>query len=245
MGISCAGLTDIPNPFATQTPTPTNTFTPSPTSTVTPSPTATLPPPSTPAPSGAQKKKLLARTTLFIDYDNKYRFVLPEEWVAIPFNKGEFSSALGELAENNPDLVESAAAFKDLDPDVVRLLALNRDPKFFVNGAATNLSVTAVKDGVLSAMPLSFITGVLEESFKQSGVKVITEGVNTIRNIHGIEVEFIDTEQSANGSTIAQRLMIFQSNRKVIVITLTTLKQFAKDVFLASDLICATIEPVR
>src|SRR5919108_3290732 len=87
--LSCAGLTDISNPFAIETPTQTSTFTPSPTSTITPSSTPTLRPTPTPPPSGVETKKLFARTTLFIDYDNKYRLVLPEEWVAIPFNKSE------------------------------------------------------------------------------------------------------------------------------------------------------------
>ena len=242
--LSCQGVAGF-NPFATETPTPTNTFTPTPTFTVTPSPTPTRTPTSTPAPTGVQVEEQADGTSLFIDYDNKYQLVLPEEWVVIPFNQSDLSAAIDELAKDSPELVESAEAFRGLDPDVVRAVALNKDPKFFVNGAATNLNITAIENEMLSAMPLSFITGALEESFEQNGAKVLTQGVNIMDNPHGVEIEYMDIEQSIAGSQVLQRLIVFQSNDKLIMITITTLKQIGSAAFSSSEPIAGSIELLK
>ena len=195
MMVSCSGVSDLPNLFATETPTPTNTFTPSPTFTVTPSPTATLTATATPMPTGTSFEEQSNGSTLFTDYDNRYQLILPADWFVIPLNKDDLSAALDKLAEDNPDLIASAETFKDMDSDVLRLAALNMDRKYFAGGYASNMTVTAIQDATLSAMPLSFITGVLEETFQQQGLQVLTNDVNTIDNANSVEIEHIDVEQ--------------------------------------------------
>lgn len=236
--ISC-GVSSLPF-LATETPTSTATFTPSPT--LTPSSTPTLTPTATPLPTGVQTEEQADGSTLFNDYDNKYQLVLPKEWVVIPFDQDELGVLVDELSKDNPKFEDAAAAFKNLDPDVFRLVALNQDKKYFESGAVPNVNITAIENDVLSAMPLSFVVGALEESFKQGGTKVVSEGVNTIDNLNGVEIEYLDIEQEANGLKIAQRLLVFQSNGKLILVTLTAPVDFKADVFASGDLIGASIE---
>src|SRR6266508_6408975 len=82
--LSCSGVADISNLFATETPTPTNTFTPTSTFTPSPTPAPTQTPSPTPLPTGINIEEQSDGSTLFIDYDNKYQLVLPSDWLIIP-----------------------------------------------------------------------------------------------------------------------------------------------------------------
>ena len=244
---SCSGVSAFPNLFATETPTPTNTFTPTPTPTLTPSPTSTSTstPSPTPAPTGIGVDQQIDGSTLFTDYDNKYRLMLPDDWLVIPFRKDAFAEAVNKLAKENPQLAAAAEAFQNMDPSMFRLVAINTNAKYLKNRFASNLNITAYGDPILSSMPLSFVTGALEEQFKQSGIKVVTKGVNIIENSRGVDVEYIDTEQTAAGSKIVQRVLVFQTKDKLVMIAITTLPQFSKDVFAEGDIIGGSIELLK
>lgn len=240
-GISC-GVSGIPF-LATETPTPTATFTPSPTPT--PTSTPTLTPTATPLPTGILIEPQADGSTLFSDFDNKYQLILAEEWIPIPFDQGELGTLVDQLSQDNPKFKDAAEAFKDLDPDVFRLVALNQNPDYLENGGAPNISITALADKVLASMPLSFVTGALEESFAQRGTKVVSTGVNTIANSNGVEVEFLDIEQDASGIKVFQRLVVFQTEDKLILITVTTSENFKAEVFASADEIGASIKLLK
>jgi hypothetical protein len=238
------GVADIPNPFATDTPTPTLTFTPSPTSTPSPTPTSTPTntPTATPRPTGVATESLSNGKNLFIDYDNKYQLTLSDEWVIIPIDKADLDAMLTKLSKENPDLAKSAEAFKNLDANVVRMVALNSNRDYLSNGNATNINITALSNPMLATMPISFITGALEESFTKQGMKVLTTGVNIIDNTQGLDVEYIDIEQSLKGAKIQQRIILFQSNEKLIMITISTMPQFKDKIFQVAEEIGTSIE---
>jgi hypothetical protein len=238
--ISC-GVSNLPF-LATETPTPTMTFTPSPTSTPSSTPTPTIVPSATPQPTGVHNDKQEDGSTLFSDYDNKYQLMLMEEWVAIPFDQGELGALVDQLSKDNPKFKDAAAAFRNLDPDVFRLVALNQNKKYFETGAVPNMNITALDNNILSTMPLAFVTGALEESFKKNGMKVVSEGVNIIDNPNGVEIEFLDIEQEVNGIKVAQRIIVFQSNGKLIMITLTSPENFKEEVFTFADAIGASVK---
>lgn len=245
--LSCSGVSDISNLFATETPTPTITYTPSPTFTPSPTPTETLTPsPSpTPVPTGIDIQKQSDGSTLFIDYDNKYKLVLPEDWLVIPFDKSAYANAMNELAKDNPQLAAAAKAFENVDPKTFRLVAINTNPKFAKNTFASNLNVTAYDDALMGGMPLAFVTGALEEQFKRNGAKVLTQNVNVTENSHGVDIEFIQTEQTANNIKFQQKILVFQSNGRLIMIAFTTLPQFSKDLFVEADMIGASVEIMK
>ncbi len=207
---------------------------PTATETQTPSPTS--------LPTGINVEKQSDGTTLFIDYDNKYQLTFPKDWTVIPFKKDDFTNVISKLAEENPQLAAAAQSFKDMDPNVFRLVALNTDSKYVMNTFASNLNITAYADQLLGSMPLEFVTGALEEQFKKNGLTVLTNGVNVVENSHGVNIEYIDTERTAKGSKIVQRVLVFQSNQKLVMIAFTTLPQFSKDVFAEGDAIGGSIE---
>lgn len=132
-------------------------------------------------------------------------------------------------AEENPELADELNALKDMkgvDTDILRGVALYADKNYIYKGYATNISILAIKDPTLAAMPLAFITGVLEEQFKQNGAKILTQGVNEIDNSNGVEVEYIDIENNitilGTKQTIDQRMVLFLANNKLIMIQLST-----------------------
>ncbi len=244
-GISCNAV-NVPF-LATETPTPTATFTPSPTPspTLTPSPTPTLVPTATHPSTGIWTDEQPDGSSLVTDYDNQYRFVMAGGWTIIPLSAGDLSDILEELAGENPELTETAELFKELDPDVIRIVAVNNDPKYTTDGYGTNLTVAAIEDQFASSMPISLLTGGFEQSFAQSGAVNITSKSRT--NNKGVEIGIVEYSQNTPTAAgvnvdVRARVIFFQVNGKLIMITLATHQQFSEEIFASLDGLAETIE---
>lgn len=235
IGMSC-NMANIGSVFATETPTPTSTYTP--TSTFTPSPTSTSTatptntPTATPLPTGVLTDEQADGSTLFVDYDNQYQLIIPADWLVIPLSSNEIFDILEEIAETNPAFEEIADSFLQLDPDIIRIIAVNENRKYTTSGFATNLTITAIEDKLMSSMPLDFVTGALEESLKQQGAKLVSEFEPAARNANGVEIaefEFEQTTTTSTGASVRVRsgTLLFQSDGKLIMVQLTTQQQFA------------------
>lgn len=249
--LSC-GMSDIGGIFATETPTPTSTFTPTPTFTPSPTPTSTptSTPTATPLPTGAKSEEQADGSTLFTDYDNQYQIVIPNGWLVIPLSTGDVADILEMVAEENPELKDTAEAFSQLDPDLIRVIAVNGDPKYISNGFSTNLTVTAIEDKLMSSMPLDFVTGAVEESLKQQGATLVSEFQPASTNANGVEIgtfEFQQENPTATGARVKaqSKALVFQSNGKLIMIQLTMLQQFAGELMPTLDQILETIKLIE
>jgi hypothetical protein len=244
----------LTNLFATITPTPTNTPTVTPTPTITPSPTPTntpIPTPTfTPIPTGVKTDELSNGNTLFTDYDNKFQVELPSDWVIIPLKADDMAKILEKLSKENPDAANMAKALSDLDPDVIRVVALNKNPKYSVSGFVTNLNVTAIQDKVASTMPMAFVTAMIEDSLKQNKAKVLTNGANVSNNENGVEIGLVEVEQksiTANGRSLVMylRVILFQNQGKLMMVTLSTPKQFAQTAVEDLNVIAKTVKLLK
>lgn len=247
-GISCR-VVNIPF-LATETPTPTVTFTPTSTATSTPTPSSTpTPVPTATHPStGIWADEQPDGSSLVTDYDNQYRFVMAGEWTIIPLSTDDLSEILAELAGENPELAQTAELFKQLDPDVIRVVAVNNDPKYATDGYATNLNVAAIEDQFASSMPISFLAGGFEQSFAQGGAVNITSESRT--NNNGVEIGIIEYSQNtpttAGASVnVRARMIFFQVKGKLIMITLATHQQFSEEIFASLDDLTETIELMK
>jgi hypothetical protein len=180
-----------------------------------------------------------------VDYDNKFKFTLPADWVIIPFRKDSLAETLNKLAEENPQLAAAAKAFENMDPEMFRVVAINKNLKYLKNTFASNLNVTAYENELLAAMPLEFVTGALEDQFQQNGAKVLTHDVNVVENSHGVNMQYIEIEQTVGDNKIRQRVLMFQSNKKLIMLAFTTLPEFSKELFEEGNRIGGTIELVK
>jgi hypothetical protein len=245
--LACQGAAGL-NPFATETPIPTLTFTPSPTSTPSPTATqtATQTPSPTPLPTGATTEEQADGSTLFIDYDNQFQFNIPEAWFVLPLSSDDISTIMNNLSQENPQFKDIAAAFAQLDPDVIRVIAVNEDTKYMANGFSTNLTVTAVEDKLMSSMPMDMVTGVMEETLKGGGATIISKQELATDNANGLEIGFLEFEQTAptvTGTNIQaqSKMLIFHSAGKLIIIQLATPKQFAEEILPVLDQIRDTV----
>jgi hypothetical protein len=242
------GVSDLPF-VATETPTPTLTFTPSPTNTPspTPTPTATQTPSPTPLPTGSISEEQSDGSTLFIDYDNQFQFNIPEAWFVIPVSSDDIGDIIEKLSEENPEFKDTAEAFAKMDPEVIRVIAVHEDTRYLVNGFSTNLTIAAVDDKVMSSMPLDFVTGALEESLKSAGGTIISNENLAAENANGVEIgtlEFQQTTPTITGAKIQahSKMLVFQSNNKLIMIQVATPKQFAQEILPVLDQILDTIQ---
>jgi len=245
--LSCSGASDITNLFATETPIPTNTFTPSPTFTPRPTPTATQTPSPTPLPTGVKTEEQSDGSTLFIDYDNQYQLALPEGWIVIPLSSEDLADILQSMSDENPEFKDMAQAFKQLDPNVIRVMAVNKDSKYISNGFSTNLSITALEDKLMSSMPLDFVVGAVEESLNQQGAELLSNGSLAARNANGVEFgsfDFLQTSLSATGASVQVRskVVVFQTDGKLIMVQLATPEQFGEELLPVMDKISDSIK---
>jgi hypothetical protein len=249
--LSCSGVADVSNLFATDTPTPTNTFTPSPT--VTPSPTATLtqtPSPSaTPALTGSKTDEQADGSTLFTDYDNKYQVLLPEGWMILPFSSKDMADILQSLSATNPDFKEMAENFKNLDPDVIRAMALNMDAKYRQGGASPSLSLIAIDNKVMSSMPMDFVIGSFEESITQQGAQLSAEST-AITNSNDVEIgsfNYVENIPMPAGGKIPVRYkaIVFRSGDKMILVQLGTPEKFEEQILPIMEQITDSIELIE
>lgn len=247
--LSCQSVGGF-NPFATATPTPTLTFTPSLTPTPSQTPTQTPTPSPVPLPTGVTMEKQSDGSTLFVDYDNQYQLNIPKNWFVIPLSSDDIKNILKELAKKNSALKDTAELFAQLDPDVIRVVAINEDKKYISNGYATNITITAIEDKLLSSMPLNFVTGAMEESLKQQGATLIPIQESVVKNVHNVEIGVFEYQQkspTASGASVQvhAKALVFQVKGKLIMIQLAIPKQLAKEVLPVMDQIKDTVQLVE
>jgi hypothetical protein len=181
-------------------------------------------------------------STVFTDYDGNYLMSLSDQWIVIPFTPGEIAEYVATVAQQNPELAAQAAALALLDANTFRMVALNKDPGMIAEGFATNLNVTAFDDKVLASMPIDYIAGSMEEGFKSQGATILTQGVNAIDNANGIDVRYVDIEQSqplpTGGSvTVLGRVILFKSGDQLVMLTVLGSKELGDQVFAAANAI--------
>ncbi len=245
--LSCSGAADVSNLFATDTPTPTNTFTPSPT--LTPSPTSTLtstPSPSpTPKPTGIKADEQTDGTTLITDYDNHYQYSLPKNWRVAFTSQKDLQQAVQDQASANPEFADIAEGFKDMDPDVFRLTALNVDRKYFdTSGTPTLLTSNAYEDTVASSMPMSFVTAMIEDNVLKNA-KNTSWDVTTSGN--GVEVGIVTGENrfsfdSGISVNVDQIVIAFQANGKLILVEIAAPKGYGEEILASFDSMIRSIK---
>jgi hypothetical protein len=245
--LSCSSLGNVSSLFATVTPTPTNTFTPSPT--LTPSPTSTstqTPSPSpTPLPSGVKADEQPDGTTLITDYDNHSQYILPESWKVAFTSQKDLQQAVQADAGSDPDLADMVEQYKNLDPDVFRLAALNVDPRYFdTAGAPTLLTANAYQDTIASTMPMSFVTAMIEDN-------ILADARNTswdvTTNSNGVEVGIVTGENTFSfdeGMKVNVEMIViaFQANNKLIVLQIAAPQGYGKEILASFDSMIDSIE---
>lgn len=250
--LSCSSVANVSNLFATDTPTATSTLTPSPTFTPSPTstPTQTPSPSPTPLPTGSKTEEQADGSTLFTDYDNQYQLALPKGWMILPLSSGDMADILKGISEQNPEFKDIAETFKNLDPDMIRIMALNMNSKYSQNGFSTTLGVMAIDNKVMSSMPMDFVTGALEESITQQGAQQLSSNNNVVTNANGVEMGILDYQQSVPsplGGQVSARykVIVFQAGGKMIMVQLGTPKQFGDQFLPVMDQIEGSVKLIE
>ena len=172
---------------------------------------------------------------------------MPEKWVTFPLSNKDFATLMEKFAEENPDFAEAAEAMKDLDPSVIRIVALYANPDYIVNGSVPDMVDMAFSDKSLTTMPLDFITAMMEDSLKEQEFNVFPTTSYSESNPNGVETSIIDAERTITnpyGTTVTFhcRYIFFQTDRRLISIQLVTPKKFATDMMAVADGIRASIK---
>ncbi len=239
-GLACNAAANLPNPFASPTPTATATLTPSPT----PSPTPTFTPSPTPLPSGVQIETQADGAILVKDYDNLYQLKLPSDWVVVPVDTEDLQETLEQAIPKNPDFAKIIDIIMDMDPEVIRLVGLYKNPKLSSQSDPTLLLVNTIEDSMASAMPMAAVTAMIED-------EVLPDAKNTTWNVKtnagGVEVGMVQgttvfDSDSGDSMQTVELVIAFQSNHKLIMLHLMIPKENREAVLPATDLIIDSIQ---
>ncbi len=231
---ACSGTAGLPNPFASPTPTATATFTPSPTPS--PTPTFTPSPTPTPIPEGVSFDIQTNGITLMRDYDNGYELSLPEDWVVIPLTQEERRLALDQMLQENPDLARMADSFKKINPDFLRMIGVNKNPKLKESVSPSFILIASVSNLIASKMPMSKVTAMLRDVIIPGARDVTSE---TKTNAGGVELGIIQgsaKKTSTAGETVdmLEQAIVFQSRGKLVMILIVVPKEDSPVVLPAS-----------
>ena len=161
----------------------------------------------------------------------------------------QISSIADQIAKENPDIADEMSMLKQMegvDTDMFRGYAINVNRDYIKNGYATNTTIFVIHDPTLASIPLAFLTAQFEDSIENNGGKVLTQGVNEVSNPNGIEIEYVDIEQKitfmGNQYTVDSRVLMFISGDNLIMVQISTPKDFLKDIFPISEEIGPTIK---
>jgi hypothetical protein len=239
--LSCQGAGGF-NPFATPTPTPTATFTPTATPTITPSPTPSRTPTSTPL-SGIIVDEQSDGTSLVIDHDNNYQLVLPKGWFVLFSSEEDMKQAIESAGKRDPDLAKMVENYKDADPEIFRLAALNADHDFRNTGFPTIMTVSAY-EGQIASMPMAFVTAMIEDTILENAKSTTWD---VVTNSNKVEVGTVRGTKAINipnkfQGTIEILVITFQAKGKLVVIEVAAPQKVAEEIFAALDDLVDSIE---
>ncbi len=243
--LACQGVGSF-NPFATATPTPTATFTPTPTFTITPSPTATATqaPTATPRPTGIAVEEQTSGESLVTDYDNNYQFLLPSKWKVVFSTQEDLQQAIDFVRKKDPEYAKMVESFKDVDPDIFRLVAVNIDRKYVSSKFPSALTINAFNDPLASSMPMEFVTAMIEDNILKGATSTSWDVISNANKVEVATVRGIRTITAPNGihATVAELVIAFRANKKLVVIEIATPKEFKEAILKPFDNIIDSIK---
>jgi hypothetical protein len=154
---------------------------------------------------------------------------------------------MSQMETENPDLQAAVETFRQLDPDIIRVIAINKDSKYIYRDFASNISVIALKDESLSVMPVAFVSGMMETQLEISGATIVPGDNFAFTNSHGVEIDSLEFKQaatSASGATITahSKVLLFQAVGALINIQIAAPEQFAVELFPVMDEIAESIK---
>jgi len=177
-------------------------------------------------------------TTLVIDYDNHYQYILPENWEVAFTSQKDLREAVQADANTDPELADIVEQFKGLDPDIFRLAALNSDRKYFDSaGTPTILTVNAYEDVIASSMPMAFVTAMIEDNILKDARNTSWDVTN---NGNDVEVGVVTGDTTFNfieGISVNVELIViaFQANDKLIIVELAVPQGYGKEMLASFD----------
>ncbi len=217
--LACQG--GVPSLFATATPT--YTITPSPVPTSTPQPTATA---GTTDTTNISLETQSDGSVLFTDIQAGYSILIPSTWAGIPANADDISPYVEQAAENNPQFSEALNMLQNMDPNILRIIALDTTTEHYENGYAPNFSVLTMEDPISARMTLENIVKLTGSSItsQYQDAKLLNSGIETIDDTFSYGYnEFSLSINAADGVPIQifQKQVYFSIEEYIVIITLS------------------------
>ncbi len=236
--LACATLGRL---VATPTPVPTATLT----STATAIPTAAASVTPTPPPSGVGIEEQRDGSTLITDYDNLYQFSLGEDWEVIPSSTEQVTDALHWRINLEGGLSPPTESPEPTSNDV-RIFAVNTDRRFYDPQYTSNVQVIIDDSRLGGRLPLDMILAGVEDGLKAEHAQLVGSVEESAENKHGVEIAKVEFTQAypiekGKDLLVQARVAIFQSNDRLIMVTLWTLPRFAKNLCPELDEVTETI----
>ena len=139
-------LAPTPTSTPTNTPNPTPTFTPEPTQTQTPTPTSPPPTPTIEPTYPISEEELADGSTLIIDQELGYEFIMPPNWLVINFTSGEYDRLISTLEKEFPEVVDLLDSYGVPPEELFRAIFFDTDPDHIYKASFPTCNIVYTKD---------------------------------------------------------------------------------------------------
>ncbi len=240
VGISLACQAGNVVPSFLATPTPTYTITPTPTSTATPLPT------STPA-SDVSLEPQADGSELFIDPQTGFSLSIPSTWAGIPANVDDISQYMEKVSEDNPQLSQALSLLKEMDPNILRIMALDTNADHYTENYAPNFTVISLKDPISTKMSLEKVVQVTGSAIKSQypGASLLDSGVEHVNGdfsygYHELQLQI--NAQAGKKVDVFQKQVYFLIQDYLVVITLSAPANSYEEALIEFNSIVETVQ---
>lgn len=248
MVLTCASLACqagglVPSLFATVTPTP--TVTPSPT--VTPIATATVTPPPTSIPGDVSLEVQADGSTFFTDTKAGFSLLITSTWVCIPANVDDLTPYVEQASENNPQFSQAFSMLQNVDPNILRIMAMDTNMDHYKDNYVPNFSVIALKDPLGAKMPLKNTVQMMGDSIKSQfpGIGLLNSGIEQVSSDFSYGYNEWKTPMTTQDGAVVkvfQKQVFFSIQDYFVVMTLSAHSDRYDEVLLDFNTIMETIQ---
>ncbi|CAG0996446.1 hypothetical protein ANAEL_02623 [Anaerolineales bacterium] len=240
--LACQAGTLVPSFFATATPT--FTITPSPTATATSTPTQAFTPTIVPDMS---LETQVDGSSLFIDNKAGFSVLIPSTWVAIPANVDDFTPYVKGISENNPQLEKAFSMLQKVDPNILKIMAMDTNMEHYVGSFIPNMTVATMKDPIGSKLPLKNVVQIMGDTIKSQfpGAKLLDSGIEQVNSDFSYGYNEWNTSINTQDDTavkIFQKQVFFPIQDYFVIMTLSAPASKYDDVLAEFETIMETIQ---
>jgi hypothetical protein len=183
---------------------------------------------------------------LFTDPKTGFSLLIPSTWAGIPANVDDITLYVEQASENNPQFSNALSMLQKIDPNILRVMALDSNIDHYTGNYVPNFIVLATKDPRSTKMSLKSWVKLMGISIKSQfpQANILNSGVEQVSS--DFSYGYIELEIPVNGPggavvKVFQKQAFFPVQDYLVVMTLSAHSSNYDDALLEFNSIIKTV----